>query len=519
MQRIFQYTVVFVFFFLVSAENHPGSKIRLPYKREGLSKREAAAHLLSRLTYGARPGDIDAMLEIGLENWVAQQISGNLEDNTLNQMLKTYDALSFDNEQVVNTFMNPGQFLRRTQADGMLSKKEATQMDKKDYRDELKKQMEKEGKRLPAALNRQLINQKIIRAVYSNNQLHEVMTDFWFNHFNVSVTKGQSQYFVLSYERDVIRPQVFGKFEQLLKSTARHPAMLTYLDNARSVIKDKSGKGGLNENYAREVMELHTLGVDGGYTQQDVTEVARALTGWTLRPLGKDNPYAKQLKSADPAKIRKRGFVVEGDFLFRSSGHDEKEKTILGKKFPPHGGYQEGLDVLSLLASHPSTATFISKKLATRFVSDTPSTALVSEMAEVFRTTGGDIREVFIAMLNSREFWKKSTLHAKIKSPFAFMVSALRATGAEVRAPYPLFDWSARMGEKIYHCAAPTGFPDRASYWISSGSLLNRMNFGLALAAQKLTGVKPDLAVVGEIERKNGRSAGIYIGSPEFQRK
>ncbi|MFN5020727.1 MAG: DUF1800 domain-containing protein, partial [bacterium] len=357
-------------------------------------------------------------------------------------------------------------------------------------------------------LNRQLFAQKLIRAVYSENQLQELMTDFWFNHFNVSVTKGQSQPFVLTYERDAIRPHTLGKFESLLKATAQHPAMLFYLDNASSGSDNNQMNqrikkmapansklkraAGLNENYAREVMELHTLGVDGGYVQADVTEVARALTGWTVRPMMKDG-YGGRLSKLQQSRLGKNMATTEGDFLFLAVRHDQGEKTVLGKKYTSNGGLNEGLEVLHQLASHPSTARFICKKIATRFVSDTPSVALVTAMAAVFTQSGGDIKQTMIAMLNSREFWKKEVLRSKIKSPFELVVSAIRATNADLRYTNQLNDWCARMGQKIYSYAAPTGFPDKASFWVNTGSLLNRMNFGLAIGAQRIPGVAVNL--------------------------
>jgi uncharacterized protein (DUF1800 family) len=254
---------------------------------------------------------------------------------------------------------------------------------------------------------------------------------------------------------------------------------------ANSKLKKQAG---LNENYAREVMELHTLGVDGGYMQADVTEVARALTGWTVRPMMKDG-YGERLSKLKQSRLGKNMATTEGDFLFLAVRHDQQEKTVLGKKYPSNGGLNEGLEVLHQLATHPSTARFICKKIATRFVCDTPSASLVSTMSEVFTKTGGDIKQTMIAMLNSREFWKKEVLRSKIKSPFELVVSAIRATNADLRNANQLNDWCTRMGQKIYSYAAPTGFPDKASFWVNTGSLLNRMNFGLAIAAQRIPGV------------------------------
>ena len=502
--------LIFIFISLAFTVEQFNSEQRLqmPYKKEGLTEREAAEHLLSRLSFGARPGEVEKVLAIGLEKWVQQQLEHALPDAALEKKLAGFDALALNNETIVNTYLNAGQVVRMMQKNGTLSKDSMAKLEKADYRKDLLKLMQEKGLKLPQELNRQLVAQKLIRAVYSENQLQELMTDFWFNHFNVSVTKGQSQPFVLTYERDAIRPHTMGKFESLLKATAQHPAMLYYLDNASSgsdnnAMNQRIKKmvpansklkkaAGLNENYAREVMELHTLGVDGGYVQADVTEVARALTGWTVRPMMKDG-YGERLAKMQQSRLGKNAATTEGDFLFLAVRHDQQEKTVLGKKYPSNGGLNEGLEVLHQLATHPSTARFICKKMATRFVCDTPSATLVTAMADVFTKKGGDIKQTMIAMLNSREFWKKEVLRSKIKSPFELVVSAIRATNADLRNPYQLSDWCSRMGQKIYSYGAPTGFPDKASFWVNTGSLLNRMNFGLAIAAQRIPGVGMNL--------------------------
>lgn len=504
--------IVLIFIFISLAftveQFNSDQRLQMPYKKEGLSEREAAEHLLSRLSFGARPGEVEKVLAIGLEKWVQQQLEHSLPDAPLEKKLSGYDALALDNETIVNTYLNAGQVVRMMQKNGTLSKDSMAKLEKADYRKDLLKLMQEKGLKLPQELNRQLVAQKLIRAVYSENQLQELMTDFWFNHFNVSVTKGQSQPYVLTYERDAIRPHTMGKFESLLKATAQHPAMLHYLDNASSgsdnnAMNQRIKKmipansklkkaAGLNENYAREVMELHTLGVDGGYVQADVTEVARALTGWTIRPMMKDG-YGERLAKMQQSRLGENMATTEGDFLFLAVRHDQQEKTVLGKKYPSNGGLNEGLEVLHQLATHPSTATFICKKIATRFVCDTPSVKLVAAMADVFTKTGGDIKQTMIAMLNSREFWKKEVLRSKIKSPFELVVSAIRATNADLRNAYQLNDWCTRMGQKIYSYGAPTGFPDKASFWVNTGSLLNRMNFGLAIAAQRIPGVGMNL--------------------------
>lgn len=401
-QRLFRICIVGAIVTILSAfmgngNSSSDTKINLPYKKMGLTKEQAAAHLLSRFSFGAKPGQIKDVVEMGLEKWLQQQLDGNLLDDEVARRLpaEKYDALSMNNETIVNTYLNAGQILRMAAKNNWLDKDSVKNLDKPEYRAQIKKLMEEQGYKAPQELQRQLINQKIIRAAYGRNQLQELLTDFWFNHFNVSLSKGQCQQFVLTYERDAIRPNVLGSFENLLKATAKHPAMLEYLDNAMSVSMDndmaaRQGKSvlvrmarqrmqdrandtstpgakilqqtinarktqGLNENYAREIMELHTLGVDGGYTQKDVTELARALTGWSVLPMHKEGPGAKILQAANPAMLSKRGWIVEGDFLYRGDKHDAKEKQILGKTFAANGGYNEGLRVLEMLANHPST--------------------------------------------------------------------------------------------------------------------------------------------------------------------
>ena len=353
----------------------------------------------------------------------------------------------------------------------------------------------------------ELTQGKLLRATYSERQLQEVMTDFWFNHFNVFVGKGADRYLITSYERDVIRPNALGNFEDLLVATAKSPAMLFYLDNWLSVgpgsdealglrkkvqnrgfegrrrrgrfpppparvakAKAKPNRDGLNENYGRELMELHTLGVNGGYTQADVTEVARVFTGWTIH---------------EPRK--------GGDFTFDERRHQPGTKFVLGKKIKEHGE-KEGLEVLHLLAHHPSTAKFICTKLAQRFVSDTPPPALVDRMAQTFLKKKGDIREVLRTMYRSPEFWAPEAYQAKVKTPLEFVISALRATGADVQDTTPLLGTLQNMGMPLYGMQPPTGYSMKSETWVNSSALLGRMNFALALANDKLRGIKPDMA-------------------------
>jgi len=347
----------------------------------------------------------------------------------------------------------------------------------------------------------ELMQGKLLRAIYSQRQLQEVMTDFWFNHFNVFIGKGPDRYMLTSYERDVIRPHALGKFEDLLVATARSPAMLFYLDNWLSVGPDSdfsrgvpkyvnrpwTGRrrfpppprpqrqakakrpSGLNENYGRELMELHTLGVNGGYTQKDVTEVARVFTGWTLK---------------DPRD--------GGGFFFDERKHEPGDKIVLGHRIKPHGE-QEGLEALHMLAHSPATAHFICTKLAMRFVSDNPSDALVNAMAKTFLKKDGDIREVMKTMLSSPEFWAAGDYRAKVKTPLEFVASAARATGAEISNAVPLIRQLQNMGMPLYGAQPPTGYSMKAETWVNSSALLARMNFALALTTNRLRGTQVDV--------------------------
>jgi uncharacterized protein (DUF1800 family) len=385
-------------------------------------------------------------------------------------------------------------------------------------------------------VNQDLFANKIYRAVYSNHQLEEVLTDFWYNHFNVYIDKGADRYMVTSYERDAIRPNVLGKFKDLLLATAKSPAMLFYLDNAESVGDNAMAnrnpnakkKRGLNENYGRELMELHTLGVDGGYTQHDVTEVARCFTGWTVR---------------DP-----RG---GGDFFYNDRMHDKGAKTVLGVSIPAGGGMEDGLKVLDILEHHPSTARFISKSVAIRFVSDNPPDALIASMAATFTNSDGDLRAVMKTMFESPEFMSKDAYRAKIKTPFEMVVSAIRSTSADLNVAFAVVQQLNTLGEPLYRKQEPTGYSNKSSEWVNSASLLARMNFALALTNNKVPGIKVDLTgiqtadpltaartllmadltpeartvITQGLADQDGKIppaalvAGLALGSPDFQRR
>ena len=372
---------------------------------------------------------------------------------------------------------------------------------KGDERDQFFQGMSAQQRETVMALNNpqqvvvnELVQAKLLRAIYSERQLQEVMTDFWFNHFNIFIGKGADRYLITSYERDVIRPHALGKFEDLLVATAQSPAMLFYLDNWLSVgpnsdaangvkknpyghkhphnrgpVQQAKGKrNGLNENYGRELMELHTLGVNGGYTQKDVTEVARVFTGWTL----------KQPREG-------------GGFTYEQRLHEPGDKMVLGHRIKPKGE-NEGREVLHLLARHPSTAKFICTKLAMRFVSDNPPPALVDRMTQTFLKKDGDIREVLKTMLRSPEFWSPDVYRAKVKTPLEFVASAVRASGTEVTDAMPLARQLQNMGMPLYGMQPPTGYSMKADTWVNSSALLGRMNFALALTNGKMKGVEMD---------------------------
>ncbi|MCY3871985.1 MAG: DUF1800 domain-containing protein [Gemmatimonadetes bacterium] len=570
--------------------------LKLPYKAEGLSKEQAAAYLLERFAFGARPGEVEKVAKMGPEKWLAQQLKGNLPDAALEKRLEAFPALKMTQEEMAAVYVNNGRIRRMVAKAGLI---DPAKTPRKEMNEKINAYRKEHGLRPYGMLsNQELKGQKLMRAVYSENQLTEVMTDFWFNHFNVTTRDGGARSRTLSYERDAIRPNVLGKFRVILGATAKHPAMLYYLDNAQSRMAppserqqakpepkkevasgemgmdggmdgDMGGemakapekapakaqappqrrrKYGLNENYARELMELHTLGVDGGYTQQDVTEVARVLTGWTAMP------YGNGRKNTDRAIANgNKNLVRQGEFLFRNAWHDKKAKVVLGEKFPAGGGIEEGERVLDMLTKHPSTAHFISTKLARRFVNDSPPEALVKRMAKTFSKTDGDIAAVMATLAQSREFWAEAKKRSKMKSPLEVVVSSLRALEADVKNPQPVMSWFDRMGEPLYGYVPPTGFPDYAESWANSGTLIARMNFGIHLATGRIRGIElkqlpkesagltteealamysklllpaqDTSAIASEVkqtipadaERKEVQVISMLLGSPEFQ--
>ena len=572
------------------------------------NQRERAIHALDRLTFGPRPGDVDAVMAMGVDKWMDLQLHPEaIDDSAMQARLSEYLTLQMSTREMVLAF--PPNPIAKAVMDGKLSMPQepyaraiytaaidrvAEKQDEKQRaagtqngiatqsaptmenstasivqpanlpeRQEARRDAHSAvdelitlapdarmqrilalpvaeqhdllpGQPYPkrmallsglspqqretvialnhpeAVVDQEVESAKLLRAVYSQRQLEEVLTDFWFNHFNIFIGKGADRYLVTAYERDVIRPHVLGKFQDLLIATAQSPAMLFYLDNWQSEGPDSPAalglpahpsrrpysarrpgaiafpqnqpqqpsaqnaqqkrRSGLNENYARELMELHTLGVNGGYTQKDVTEVARAFTGWTI-----DQPQ--------------RG----GGFVFRERLHEPGTKTVLGHQIK-EDGENEGLEVLKLLARQPATAHFISTELAQRFVSDNPPPSLVNAMAKTYLKSDGDIRAVLQTMFRSPEFWAPDSYRARVKTPLEFVASSLRATGAQVTDPQPLLATLNKMGEPLYGCQPPTGYSTKSDVWVNSAALLDRMNFGLALANNRLPGTAFDIA-------------------------
>src|SRR5579872_5815649 len=403
-----------------------------------LTTRQQAIHALNRLAFGPRPGDVDTVMRTGVSAWIDQQLhSERIDDSAVEAELKNYPTLQLNDGQLIGTYYAPIQELRRQ------AQMNHTTIDQAEL-----KQLQQNSR----VIVRDLVAQRIIRAADSRRQLNEVMVDFWFNHFNVFLGKGIDRFLLTSYERDTIRPHIWGTFEDLLMATAKSPAMLFYLDNARSVADPEhrdprvermiemrrpqlAQKGGINENYAREIMELHTPGVDGGYTQKDVTELARVFTGWSIDP-------------------------KTGTFVFRRAMHDVGPKRVLGVYFPPGGEMEEGEKMIHILAHSPATAHHIAFELCQRFVSDVPPKALVDRVAQRFLATNGDLRETVKAVIDSPEFWAEDDYRAKVKSPFEFAISAVRAVDATIVNPVPIARALQMMGEPLYGAQPPTGYSE-----------------------------------------------------------
>jgi uncharacterized protein (DUF1800 family) len=429
---------------------------------------------LNRLTFGPRPGDVQKVRTLGLDGWIDQQLHPErINDATIEQFVAKYPAINQDQNDLLRQYADQQRErrqMRRTEADSNLM---MSGQDSVMARRELAQRFN-----LTRQVVTQLQSSRVARAVASERQLQEMMTDFWENHFSIYAQKGAPEpYYLTDFDQKVIRPRALGKFRDLLEAVAKSPAMLFYLDNARSMAdstrptlarrqQQQRQRAGLNENYGRELLELHTLGVDGGYTQQDVINVARAFTGWTIKP---------------PAQ--------GGGFVFRPGVHDAGEKVVLGHKLRAGRGMEDAQEVLDILARNPNTARFISLKLARRFVSDSPSKALVDHAAQVYLRTNGDIREVLRAIITSPEFFSRQAFRAKVKSPFEVVVSAMRALNASPDSSPRSAQVIAFLGQPIFGHQAPNGWPETGEAWMNTGAILNRINFGMAVAAGRLPGV------------------------------
>lgn len=481
----------------------------------------AIIHAVDRLTFGATPDDLARARRMGLSAWIDEQLKpSSLDTRGLNARLATFETLGLSSGALTRDYLMPARRERRARQRANASRETMA-----DQRDETRAPSVTQRKAQQVVL--ELSQAKVLRAVYSDRQLEEVLVDFWFNHFNVFAGKGQTRGFVTEYEREAIRPHVVGRFRDLLEATAKSPAMLFYLDNWISRTPDPAPQTrssqrsrGLNENYARELLELHTLGVDGGYTQNDIVEVARAFTGWTLT-----RPDA-------------------GEFRFAPGMHDRGVKTVLGHTLSAGRGIEDGERVLDILAAHPSTARFVAMKLARRFVSDEPPPALVDRAAARFRDTQGDLREVVRTIVTSPEFFAADTRRTKVKTPFEFVVSALRVSRAAVDNALPVVRSLRDLGMPVYFCQPPTGYDDTAATWVSSGALVSRMNFALELASNRLRGISvpnagtdleqlraelaqsvlhgrasaSTLATIAQATTRE-QALALAIGSPEFQRR
>jgi uncharacterized protein (DUF1800 family) len=577
-------------------------------KAQRLTQEQRILHVLNRLGFGARPGDVERVRAMGLDRYIEQQLHPEkIGDEVADAKVMNLDALKLSTPELYAKYPQPNQLLRQMERNGKIppelaavvearkngqaaavapnapnapkmddngqmakpegaAKEEQTPQNNAEYRKAIRDFYLKNNLRPPQQLTAELQASRILRAVYSERQLQEVMVDFWTNHFNVFAGKGADRWLLISYDRDTIRPNTFGKFYDLLLATAQSPAMLFYLDNFQSVSPNANAGGrrparsqaqrgglldllmgggvrrnparqqgaganaqnpnqqaaqqqqrpkrGINENYARELMELHTLGVDGGYTQKDVQEVARCFTGWTIyNPRGAGAALGMNDDKA-------------GQFYFNPRLHDDGEKFVLGHKIPAGGGMKDGLMVLDILAHQPATAKFIATKLARRFVSDNPSPALVERVAAAFTKSDGDIRETLRAIFTSPEFNSTEAYRAKIKRPFELAISAIRTLGGETNGAPAIHQWIAKMGQPLYGYQTPNGYSDVAENWVNTGSLLERLNFGLALASNRIPGTRVDLArFAGDaartdmnMERVMGRFLDVIVQGDVSQR-
>ena len=440
--------------------------VQSPAGREQTADQQVA-HALSRLTFGARPGEAARVRAMGLDRWIDQQLApASIPDSALAPLLAAHTGLDTDLREMRRLYR--AQVMARRSEDRAARAGPTRQL---------------------AEATNAVAAAKLTRAVASERQLAEVMADFWANHFSVARSKGQTRLYINHYDADVIRPHAMGRFRDLLGAVAKSPAMLFYLDNARSVASRPGAPRGLNENYARELLELHTLGVDGGYTQRDVIETARALTGWTIDPR-------------------------DGSFAFRRPAHDRDAKQVLGTTLPAGRGIEDGEQVLDLVAAHPATARHIARKLVIRFVSDSPPPSLVERAAATFTRTDGDIAATVRTIVTSDEFYSSEAYRAKVKTPFELVASTYRVLGQTPDATPRGAQLVARLGQPIYGRQTPDGWPDTAAEWMTAGAILSRINFGLLVAGGRLPGTRlAESGVVRELRNECGvRSAEATAG-------
>jgi len=560
---------------LMTAILAPGISIKADQgASKGLTEDQKILHVLNRLGYGVRPGDVDKVKAIGLQKYIDKQLDpSSIDDLAAEARVKNLEVFNLTTAELFAKYPNPGALLRQLEgrkktppdtgkattdpADPakMPSDQEPntpTKEEQRERREKIQELYKEYGLRPAAQIVPQITANRILRAVYSERQLQEVMVDFWQNHFNVFAGKAAVRWYIPSYERDVLRPNALGNFKDLLIGTAQHPAMLFFLDNFQSVSPSsqtagnrRGGQGlqqairnggqpppemrerlkrqgatdaeidqrikqlranqqrqkrGINENYARELMELHTLGVDAGYTQQDIIEVAKCFTGWTIAdPRGYRTAAASMIKGSEDRRMermqRRMGApadVESGEFFFNARWHEGGTKTVLGQKID-EGGIDDGLKVLDILVNSPATANFIARKLAIKFVSDNPSEALVNRVADAFHRSKGDIKTTLGAMFADKEFFAPENYRAKVKTPFELAISSIRTLGAETNGGPGMLAMLNKLGEVPYGYQAPTGYPDTAADWVNTGALLERLNFAIAIASNRIPGTYLDL--------------------------
>lgn len=527
---------------------------------KSLTEEQKVLHVLNRLGFGARPGDVEKVKALGIQKYIEQQLDpAALSDSAAENKWKGIEVFNMTTAEVFAKYPNPGALIRQleggraAQANAQTQTEEQTQAQQKERREKLTAYYQKYDLRPAGQIIPQITANRMLRAVYSERQLQEVMVDFWQNHFNVYAGKAAVRWYIPSYERDVLRKNALGSFKDLLRGTAEHPAMLFFLDNFESVSPNAAPQGGgngrlqqalrnggqlnprmrdrikqqrgwtdaqldqqlkqmrdnppanqrqrgINENYARELMELHTLGVDGGYTQKDIVEIAKCFTGWTIADArGYRRAAAGNIMGTEDRRIarlqRQPGVpddIESGEFYFNDRWHEKGDKAVLGQKIND-GGVKDGLKVLDILVNHPSTAKFIARKLAVKFVSDNPSEALVGRVATAFHKSGGDIKTTLKALFTDKEFFAPENYRAKIKTPFELAVSSIRALGADTNAGPGMLAMLNKLGEVPYGYQAPTGYPDTAEDWVNTGALLERLNFAVAVSSNRIPGTRVNL--------------------------